>query len=233
VRAAQLSSFIARLKDAPAIDVTGLCTHLAHADGDDPSVSEAQLHRFDEARASLASENFHPQLTHAANSAGAYRFVQAHFNLVRPGLSLYGYGGFSPAGVQPVMTLKSKVVALRDLLAGEKVSYNGLWQASGPTRIATVPIGYADGYTRRLPGKTDVLMHGHRCPVVGAITMDMCMVDVTGINCSIGDEVVLLGSQGNEKITAKELAQRSDTIEWEIISAIGKRVPRVYVGERG
>jgi alanine racemase len=133
------------------------------------------------------------------------------------------------------MSLKSRVVALRELPAGEAVSYGGLWRARVPSKIATVPIGYADGYTRRMTGKAEVLVGGRRCAVAGAITMDMCMVDVTGVDAKLGDEVVLLGAQGPDpsaRIGADELAAWAGTISWEIFCGISKRVPRVYVGER-
>jgi alanine racemase len=131
------------------------------------------------------------------------------------------------------MTLRSRVVALRAVEAGEAVSYGALHRTAHPSRIATVPIGYADGYTRRLTGKAEVLVRGRRCPVVGAITMDMSLVDVSALpEAALGDEVVLLGAQGDERITADELAAHSGTIAWEILSNIGKRVPRAYLGER-
>ena len=177
-------------------------------------------------------------LVHVANSAATLRFVDARGELVRPGLALYGLSPSTAAhytGLLPAMSLKSRVVALRELPAGEQVSYGGLWRAPKPSRIATVPIGYADGYTRRMTGQAEVLVGGARCPVVGAITMDMCMVDVTaltGAGAKLGDEVVLLGGQGGQRIGADELATWAGTISWEIFTGISKRVPRVYVGER-
>src|SRR6185369_5502079 len=113
-------------------------------------------------------------------------------------------------------------------LTGDTASYGALFRAERPTRVATIPVGYADGYTRRLSGKAEVLVRGRRCPVVGAITMDMSLVDVTAVDGQLGDEVVLLGAQGKEQVTAEELAERSGTISWEILCGIGKRVPRTY-----
>ena len=179
-------------------------------------------------RKCLLAAGFRPTLTHMANSAGAVRFSDARFDLVRPGLALYGYGGYGQAGLSPVMSLKSRVVALRDVPAGTRISYGGLHTTGAPARIATVPVGYADGYSRRLSGQAEVLVGGRRCRVVGAITMDMCMVDVTAVNPKLGDEVVLFGSQGpsGARIGADELAKWGDTIVWEVFCGVSKRVPR-------
>jgi alanine racemase len=235
VRVEALDEMLTRLQQTPGVELTGLCSHLASADADDAAPSAEQLRRFDEARRRIAGAGFTVPLTHVANSAATLRFGDARFDLIRPGLALYGYSP-SPAaaytGLLPAMSLKSRIVALRDLPAGERVSYGGLWQAATPARIATVPIGYADGYTRRMTGKAEVLVGGARRPVVGAITMDMCMVDVTGVDAKLGDEVVLLGAQGTQRIDADELASWAGTIPWEIFCGVSKRVPRVYVGER-
>jgi alanine racemase len=131
------------------------------------------------------------------------------------------------------MSQRARIVALRDVAAGERVSYGGRWTAPRPTRVATVPVGYADGYTRRLSGKAEVLVRGQRCPVLGSITMDMCLIDVTALDAvRLGEDVVLLGAQAEGRVSAEELAVASDTIPWEILCGISKRVPRVYTGER-
>jgi len=236
VRPEGIDAFVEELRRHPTLAVDGVCTHLAEADAGDPAVTEAQLARFAEARARLAAHQIRPTLTHVANSAGTARFATARFDLVRPGLALWGVDSVSPAvgqgfvGLTPVMTLKSRVVALRELPAGARVSYGGTYEVKRPSRVATVPVGYADGYTRRLSGRAEVLVAGRRCPVAGIITMDMSMIDVTDVPCAIGDEVVLLGQQGGARITADELAQSSGTIPWEIFCGISKRVPRIYKG---
>lgn len=238
VRPERLEALLDRLKQTSAVELTGLCSHLASADADDPTPTDEQLRRFDEARRRVAVAGFSDPLLHVANSAATLRFGDARFDLVRPGLALYGYSpvrkeaAAAYAGLVPAMALKSRIVALRDVPAGERVSYGGLWQAAAPSRIATVPIGYADGYTRRMTGRACVLVGGQRCPVAGAITMDMCMVDVSGVEAKLGDEVVLMGAQGSERIGADELASWAGTISWEIFCGISKRVPRIYVGER-
>ena len=238
VRLETLDAMLARLTATPGVELTGLCSHLASADADDTGPSDEQLVRFSEARRRVAAAGFAVPLVHVANSAATLRFVDARGELVRPGLALYGLSPSTAAeytGLLPAMTLKSRIVALRQVPAGERVSYGGLWQAARPSRIATVPIGYADGYTRRMTGKAEVLVGGARCKVVGAITMDMCMVDVSDVGAKLGDEVVLLGAQGPDptvRIGADELARWAGTISWEIFTGISKRVPRVYVGER-
>ncbi len=235
VRPERLDALLGRIAATPGVELTGLSTHLASADADDPTPSEEQLARFAEARARVAAAGFSDPLLHVANSAATLRFGDARFDLVRPGLALYGYSPSAAApfaGLLPALALKSRVVALRELEPGERVSYGGLWTAPARARIATVPIGYADGYTRRMTGQAEVLVGGRRCPVVGAITMDMCMVDVSAVEARVGDEVVLLGAQGGERIGADELAKWAGTISWEIFCGITKRVPRVYVGER-
>lgn len=234
VRPERLDSMLRRLTSLPAIELTGLCSHLASADGDDAAPTEQQLAIFRDAEAAVRAAGLSPALTHVANSAGTLRFASARYDLVRPGLALYGYSAAPAAwsGLHPAMSLKSRIVALRELAPGEHVSYGGLFTARVPTRIATVPIGYADGYSRRLTGAAQVLVGGKRCPVAGAVTMDMIMVDVTAVDAKLGDDVVLIGAQGDERIGADELARWSGTIPWEIFTSISKRVPRVYVGER-
>jgi alanine racemase len=231
----ELETFCDVLAQTPGIALSGLMTHFACADDADESMSRAQLERFEEARAALRKRGHDPALLHVANSAGLVRFPEARHGLVRPGLALYGLSpsaSITIPGLRPVLSLRSRIVALRDVAVGESVSYGALFRAARPTRVATVPVGYADGYTRRLTGKAEVLVRGRLCKVIGAITMDMCLVDVTGLDAKLGDEVVLLGSQGDERITAEELAEQSGTITWEILTGIGKRVPRHYAGER-
>jgi alanine racemase len=229
-----LDAFLQRLKATGGVELTGLCTHLASADAPGASPTEDQLAVFASARARVLEAGFRPTLTHVSNSAGTLRFPASRFDLVRPGLALYNTHPFLP-GLTPVMTLKSRVVALRELPAGTPISYGGVYVTERPARIATIPIGYADGYARRMSGRAEVLVGGRRCPVVGNITMDMCMVEV-GPEVRLGDEVVLLGAQGGARITALELAEWGGTIEWEVFTSVSKRVPRVYldlgVGER-
>ncbi len=216
----------------PALELEGVMSHLYDADGADEGASRHQLALLDDSLVAIRARGFRP-LVHAANSAGLLRFGDGRFDLVRPGLALYGHSPpHAPyAGLAPVLSLKSRVVALRDLPASAPVSYGGLFRTGRTSRIATVAIGYADGYSRRLTGQAYVLVGGQRVPVVGAITMDMCMVDVTDVPCKVGDDVVVLGTQGAARVDAEELAAWGGTIVWEVFCAISKRVPRVYVGD--
>ena len=233
---AALEAFCDVLATVPGISLSGLMTHFHSADDGDSEPSLQQLARFEDARAQLASRGHVPQLVHAANSAAMVRFPQARFGLVRPGLALYGLQPGPDAnipGLRPVMALKSRIVALREIAVGESVSYGAQFRAVRRTRVATVAVGYADGYTRRLSGRAEVLVRGRRVPLIGAVTMDMCLVDVTDLDAAgLGDEVVLLGSQGEHRISADELAQHTGTVSYEVLCAVSKRVPRVYTGER-
>jgi alanine racemase len=150
----------------------------------------------------------------------------SRFDMVRPGLAAYGlYNGFEPA-----LTLKSKIVFLKTVPKGATVSYGATWRTKRPTRIATLPIGYGDGYTRALSNRADVLVDGRRCPVVGRVTMDQVMVDVTGTpRARVGDHAVLIGRQGRAEIRAEELARLCGTIPYETATALSSRVPRVGV----
>ncbi len=236
VRLERLADLLDGLRGQPAVTVGGLCTHLAEADAEDEAPTLAQLGAFDEARAMVEAAGFCDCVTHLANSAGALRFPTARRDLVRPGLALWGQvpsPGVVPAPtepLEPVMRLSTKIVALRAVPAGTGVSYGARFRADRPSWIATIPIGYADGYTRRMSGRAEVLVAGQRCKVVGAITMDMAMVDVTDVPAHPGDEVVLLGRQGEGAIRVEELAAWADTIPWETYCGFSKRVPRVYGG---
>jgi alanine racemase len=235
-RPATLPALLEACREA-GVEIAGYCTHLASADVLTDAGSEttrAQLERFAQLRQVVTSHGFTPAIVHAANSAGTLRFDEAHYDAVRPGLAIYGMGvAVAPdLGLRPAMRLATEIVQLRDLAAGDAVSYGGLWRAPGPARVATLPVGYADGYIRRPTGGLEVLIGGRRCSVLGAVCMDMTIVDVTelGQAAAVGDEAVLLGGQGAEEITTAELAKRSGLIEYEITCAVSKRVPRVYKG---
>jgi alanine racemase len=232
VRPERLDVLLRRIASSSGVELTGLCTHFASAEREDATATEMQVQLFESARAQVAAAGLHPVVTHAANSAATARFSPVRYDLVRPGLALYGYNPSSVArfdGLTPALSLKSRIVALRDVTPGTRVSYGGQWQAASPARIATIPIGYADGLPR---GAHDVLVGGQRHPVAGAVTMDMVMVALPPGAGAIGDEVVFIGAQGKERITAEEVAQKGNRIVWEVFTGISKRVPRVYVGDR-
>ncbi|MBH0204030.1 MAG: alanine racemase, partial [Nitrospira sp.] len=170
---------------------------------------------------------------HLSNSASIIRFPSAHYTMVRPGIMLYGYHTLPSTipvpDLQPVLSLTTCIAQLRLLQAGDRVSYNGTFIARRPTRIAVLPIGYADGLNRRLSNRGVVLIRGQRVPIVGLVCMDMVMVDVTTVpEAMIGDEVVVIGQQGRETITAKDIAEWTGTIPYEVLCAISPRVPRRY-----
>ncbi len=217
------------------VTIEGLCTHLACADVDDPADPESltvrQLRLFGRVLEQAAAAGVRPSLVHAANSAGALLFPAAAFTHVRPGLAIYGNGP-RPAGVAlaPALRLVSDIVQIRPVAAGDSVSYGARWTAERPSRIAVVPLGYADGYSRLLSNKGEVLVGGRRCPVAGTVCMDMILVDVTALGDDVaeGDEVVVLGGQGGDCISAAELAAHTGLSEYEVTCGISKRVPRVY-----
>lgn len=224
-------AFARRIVDAGLV-LEGLWTHFASSEDDDEGTL-AQLRRLLETRDALAIEGLRPACVHAANSAATIRFPQTHLDLVRPGAATFGLdpgGGIGPAfGLRPALTWRSKVTMVKRLPAGERLSYGWRYGLERETTVATVPVGYEDGYRRGLSSIADVLIGSRRRRVAGTITMDMIMVDCDDDDVRIGDEVVLLGAQGEERITAEELAGHLGTIGYEMVTAISERVPREYV----
>ncbi len=230
------------LNAAPTIDLEGLYTHFSVADGssaEDRAFTRGQIEKFDDVVARLAERGVAPRVLHLANSAGALGYPEARRSMARVGLALYGYlpegwlaGALEEQGLklEPALTLRAQVVAVRKLEIGERPSYGRRRALDRPATIATVPFGYADGYPRRLfEAGADVLINGRRYPLAGSVTMDQLLVDCGDDAVQPGDDVVLLGRQGDEEITAEEWAGRADTITWEILCGIGARVPRVLV----
>lgn len=205
----------------------GALTHFHSAEAKDGS-REAQERRFDQAVAELPVE---PQLLHAENSPAVQHGGLSRWNLVRPGVFLYGVtAGESPA-ITPkqVAALRARIVDLRMIEPGESVSYGATYHATAPTRIATLSIGYADGYRRVLGNRASVLVNGQRAKVVGVVTMDMTMVDVTAIECRIGDSVTLVGRDGDDSLTVNEVAAFGDLSPYELLTGLRLRLPRRYV----
>lgn len=229
------------VRAAPGLRLDGLWTHLAVADdpGED-AFTTAQLARFEEVRDALAADGSVPGLLHAANSAGALAHPGARYDLVRCGIAVYGHsprpGAVRAGDLRPALSLRARVSLVRTLDAGERLSYGRRYAVPAPRSVvATVPLGYADGVTRRL-GEVgaEVLVGGRRRPVAGTVTMDQLMVDC-GPDAPVapGDEVVLLGRQGDEEIRADEWAGRLGTITYEVLCGIGPRVPRVVIPASG
>lgn len=216
-----------------ALSAEGLMTHLADADSEDATFTTIQIELFRTLIGRLKTAGIDIPLIHAANSAAILLHPSAHFTMVRPGIMLYGYHTIAhpdgPPDLKPILSLVTRVVQVRVLAPGQSISYNRLFIASRPSRIAVLRIGYADGYSRLLSNRGAVLIRGHRAPIVGRVCMDMTMVDVTDVpNVVSGDEAVLIGQQGGLRITAAHLADWSQTIPYEVLCAIGPRVRRVY-----
>jgi alanine racemase len=218
-----------------ALRLEGIGTHLAVADEVDPTYTHAQLDAFDAVLDAVTAAVGRPPIVHAANSAGAVAFPRARYDLVRLGISVYGV---APApeladrvDLRPVLALEARVAFVKDLPAGARVSYGLRYELARPARIATVPVGYADGVPRSLGAAGGmVLVGGRRCPIAGTVTMDQLMVDVGDADVQVGDEVVLIGRQGDERIRADEWAERLDTIPNEILTRLGGRLPRHHSG---
>ncbi|MFI5255718.1 MAG: alanine racemase [Gemmatimonadales bacterium] len=206
----------------------GVFTHFHSAELDDESRDE-QERRFDVALAALPSR---PSLVHAENGAAVERRAPSRWSICRPGIFLYGVAGVEggPLVPEPVASMRARIVELRTIADGEPVSYGATWRASGERRIATVPVGYADGYRRSLSNRGVALLGGRRVPVAGRVTMDMTMFDVTGTEAVLGDLVTLLGRDGGDTITASELASLGELSPYELLTGLRQRLPRRYVG---
>jgi alanine racemase len=209
------------------LDVQGAWTHFARAE-DDESTTRAQLARFVESVELLPER---PRILHAANSAATIRFPESHLDLVRPGIACYGVepapGIGAELSLRPALTWRSAVTMVKRLPAGEAISYGHRYTLSRSSVIATVPVGYADGYARAL-SSGEVLIRGRRHPVAGSVTMDQILVDCGDDEVAVGDDVVLLGTQGREAVTADDLGRIMGTIAYEVVTMIGERVPREY-----
>jgi alanine racemase len=237
----QVNEVLELLDASGNVDVEGIYTHFSVADGssgEDRTFTQRQIEAFDEVLAGVAPSR-RPRVVHLANSAGALGYEQARRDLARVGLALYGYlpaawlgGALEERGVtlRPVLSLVAKVVATRRAAAGERPSYGRRRALGSDATIATVSFGYADGYPRRLfDAGAEVLINGRRYPLAGNVTMDQLLVDVGDDEVALGDEVVLLGTQGTQQITADEWAALAQTITWEILCGIGARVARILV----
>ncbi|NQT35361.1 alanine racemase [bacterium] len=221
---------IAKLKN---IDIKGIYTHLASSDAEDLSFTIEQLNRFDEVIKHARSFGIEPPFVHAANSGAMMQIPdRSRYSMVRPGLMLFGYppdhrldGVFD---LKPVMTLKTNVVYVKYPPKGTTVGYGATWKSPGNRWIATLPIGYGDGYPRRLGNRGWVMLHNRRCPVVGRVSMDQITVDA-GDEVYLGDEAVLFGGEGDHSLQLWELCSLIDAIPYELLCGLTARVPRVYI----
>ena len=232
LRLHELPGFLDTTREYPNLHLTGVLTHLANADLRDTAQNSKQVALFNQGLLTLEKAGLTPRWRHVSNSAGSLTVDTDHTNLVRIGLALYGLDPLTPPSetpLRPALSWKTSIIHIKSIPAGDRVSYGGNWEAQRPSLIATLPVGYADGYSRSLAGKAEVLIGDARAPIVGNICMDLCMADITDIpGAEIGDEAVLLGSQGHQTISAYELARWADTIPYEITTGISYRVPRDY-----
>ena len=228
------TTLLDQIHNLPNLKVEGISTHFSSADNEDISITQVQIEKF---RTTLAKLKNVP-IVHCANTSALFRIPESHFNMVRPGLILYGSLP-SPSlnkvlsqkenHFQPVMQWKSQIILIKPIAKGQPISYSGSFITRQNSLVATLPIGYADGLHRSLSNKIDVLIRGKRAPQIGNICMDMTLIDVTKIQgVAEGDEVVLFGEQEGQVIQVEEMATKGETIPYEILCNVGKRVPRIY-----
>ena len=224
-----------KISELPGIKIPGVMTHFSSADEEDTEYTKHQLENYNAFIEKLAEEDIHPMKI-CANSAAIMMYPEAHFDAARPGIILYGqapsaYLKGKVLDIHPVMTVKAEIVNLKTVPAGTSVSYGRKFTSDNEeTKIATIGLGYADGYSRLNSGKIEVLCGGIKCPVVGNICMDQCMVDVTEVpNVKEGDEIVIMGKQGDNEISADDLAAINGTINYEITCCFDLRIPKVYI----
>jgi len=221
----------------PELVVEGTFTHFSTADEEDKSFTKEQIRRFKEVLEKLEGEGIDIPLRHAANSAGVLNFPESYFNMVRPGLALYGIYSSEYVSrsldLHPVMSLKSKVTYLKRVKKGATISYGKTYVTNKDTTIAILPIGYEDGYNRLLSNKGEVIIKGKRVRIAGRVCMDQTILDVGEVpDVKVDDEVVLIGKQGQERISIEEIAKRVNTVPHEVVCRIAGRVPRIYLKER-
>ncbi|RMD52508.1 MAG: alanine racemase, partial [Nitrospirae bacterium] len=225
-------STILEMAELSHIKLEGIMTHFSNADISDAEMTKHQLALFKKLIAELEEKGLRFRYRHISNSAAVLNLKRAHMNMVRPGIMLYGYG---PNGccdeLLPVMSLKSSIIYLKRVPKGTPISYGGIFVTKKESLIATIPAGYADGYSRMLSNRAEVIIRGKRAPVVGRICMDLFMVDVTEIDgVREGDEVTLIGKDGGEEITAEDIANMMGTITYEVLTSISHDLRRVYIG---
>ncbi len=237
----ELPAVLKALSAAPHLAFDGLSTHLASSEiMDAPSVAE-QERRFEETQRIVRAAGFHPSLVHMANTSALISRRETWNNMVRPGVALYGYylpfqragrevsGGTLRLPVKPVLTWKTRILSMRNFAANQALGYGGTYVTKAPAHVAVLPVGYADGYNRQLSNRGRVIVRDHYAPIIGSISMDLTLVDVTGIpGIAVGDEVILLGTSDGLSVDALEHARLANSSPYEILCNISKRVPRRY-----
>lgn len=219
----------------PGLEVEGIYTHFAAADSADKKMARKQMARFMNFTGTLKKRGFYIPIRHAANSAGIIDMPEAHLEMVRPGISLYGLYPSDEVkkeriALRPAMTLKARIVQIKEIPKGYTISYGATYAAPAPTKIATIPIGYADGFSRLLSNQGSMSIRGIRVPIVGRVCMDSTMIDVSNVgDVAVGDEVVVFGGEGENAVSVDEMARQLGTINYEVVSTVMARVARVYV----
>jgi len=230
-----LAREIKKISELPFIVIEGVYSHFANADSKDKAHAAGQLDLFLKLKRELEIKIPQKIMFHIANSAGIMEFPESHLDIVRPGIMMYGQYPSdevdkSRVNLKPVMSIKSKIIHIKKVGAGFKVSYGSIFTTSRETVIATIPAGYADGINRMLSSKGEMLVRGRKAPILGRVCMDLTMIDVTLIDgVTLNDEVVIMGSQGAASITADEIAEKTGTISYEVLTSIAKRVPRKFI----
>ncbi|MFY9177596.1 MAG: alanine racemase [Caldicoprobacterales bacterium] len=225
------------IKNMKYLNLEGIFTHFASADEYDNGYSFKQLEKFNKILAEIQKTGINPKWIHAANTASIINYPQSHFNLVRAGIGLYGYEpkycATKALGLEPILSWYTKIIYLKEIGFGCSVSYGRTYIAQEPRKVATLPVGYGDGYSRLLSNKGWVIIRGKKAPIIGNICMDQMLVDVSDIpGVQIGDRVILIGQQGNEYIFADDIANIYGTISYEVLTNINNRVPRIYVEDK-
>ncbi|MGH2569190.1 MAG: alanine racemase, partial [Bacteroidota bacterium] len=227
-----LRPFLRSIRSLRRLEIKGVYSHFATSEERDKRFARIQLRRFHEALEILKREGVSPELLHMANSGAVLDVPESYFSMVRPGMMMYGYypshDTTESVTLKTAMMLRSRVSLVKWIERSESVGYGRKFTARKRTKIATVPVGYADGFSRLLSGKASVLIHGKKFPVAGSIAMDQIMINVGKADVGVGDEVVLMGSQGTQSITAWDIADILGTVPYEVCSSVAERVPRVY-----
>lgn len=223
-----------KISKLPNIEIEGLFSHFCTADEADKEYSYMQFEKYNWFYGKLTEKNVKINMRDIANSAAIMELPETHYDATRPGIILYGYYPSnevdrSSLDIRPVLTLKSNIMYIKTVEKDQYIGYGRKFKTERPSIIATLPVGYADGYTRMMSGKAKVIINGKFAPVIGNICMDQCMIDITDVeNVRVGDEVILIGNDGNLKFDADDIASMLGTINYEVVCMIGKRVPRVY-----
>jgi len=234
VKAEDAAEFARGLKDFPGLRMEGVFTHFATADTPGDWDFEGQVEQYERALEQMRTDGVRPPIVHAANSAATILHPETHYSMVRCGIALYGLhpdkSTYTRVDLRPVMSVHARVSFVKRIGMGDGVSYGLTWRAAAPTTIATLPLGYADGVHRTMSNRMQVLVRGTRCQQVGRICMDQLMFEVpSGLSLTVGDEVVLVGAQGDERIVMDELADAAGTINYELACAFGMRMPRRFL----